>query len=71
MDWDQWLQQYQGELLSRTGLSIEDGPMESTLRSCFDDEETVDEVVSWVINKYGLKEVRGLDSQKKPSKELS
>jgi len=52
MDWEQWLKQYQGELLSRTGLSLNDGPMESTLRSRYDNEETASEVVWWVINKY-------------------
>ena len=58
MDWEQWLKQYQGELLSRTGLSLNDGPMESTLRSCFDNEETASEVVSWVVDKYCLDDLQ-------------
>jgi hypothetical protein len=58
MEWDVWVQQYQGELLSRTGLSLEDGPMESTLRSFFDNEETPSEAVSWVIDKHDLDDLR-------------
>lgn len=58
MKWEKWLKQYQGELLSRTGLSIDDGPMESTLRSFYDNEETPSEAVSWVIDKYGLDDLQ-------------
>lgn len=49
-----WMQQYRGELLSRTGLEEEDAAGEQLLKSFFEEGSTPQEVVDWWIDKYDL-----------------
>jgi len=61
MTFKQWLKQYQGELMSRTGLELNDCVEPDKLKEFHKEGSTPQEIVTWWIEKQDLTDFQTAD----------